>query len=289
MTAQDDPGRQGHSLSGSDARPVRTATGRNAYLKTTPAGLGPAAVAAARRELTFYREVAARVSVRTPSLLAWHDSGDGVAVLLTSSGHPVEPRRWSPTMWTALGHQLALLHGAPPPPGSDWFRPDPLLAAIAAPDAGRVAACWADTIPELPGILARTEDLLSDLNLLEPVLTHGDCHTDNVAFLDQQPALYDWQSVVVGRPAADIAFLSVRATPSGITVPPDLVAAYRSHTGYDRDNLRRALLAEELAIFLFLWPPFAALNTATGVAHARRRVRSLATRWLRATTDEKVP
>ena len=42
------------SRSGAGVHPVRTADGQAAYLKVTPATLGPLALTAARRELRFY-------------------------------------------------------------------------------------------------------------------------------------------------------------------------------------------------------------------------------------------
>jgi hypothetical protein len=53
-------------------RPVRLGSGEPAYLKTTPVPLGPDALAAARRELRFYRDVGSGLAVPTPELLAQH-------------------------------------------------------------------------------------------------------------------------------------------------------------------------------------------------------------------------
>ena len=51
----------------------------------------------------------------------------------------------------------------------------------------------------------------------------------------------------------------------------------------DRDGaLRRALLAEHLAIFVYLWPPYAAYNSPAGNARVRERTSELAARWLTA-------
>lgn len=260
------------SRSGAGVHRVRTASGQPAFLKTTPAHLGPDALAAAHRELRFYRMPAP--PCRTPDLLAWHDSPAGVALLLTSAGRTVSPREWSPAMWAALGDQLAFVHGIALPA---WSRPDPLCDAMAGIDH----AYWAD-VPELPAVLARTDELCAHMSALPDVFVHGDCHTGNVLFRDGRLALCDWQMAGAGRPSTDLAFLSVRATPSGVVVPPDLVNAYLSRRPCDADLLRRAMVADELATFLFLWPPFAAVNTPTGNARVARRVRSLAERWLYA-------
>ena len=47
----------------------------------------------------------------------------------------------------------------------------------------------------------------------------------------------------------------LRATPSGTVVPPVLVDAYLENSPYDRHALERAMVAEELATFVFQWPP----------------------------------
>jgi hypothetical protein len=83
----------------------------------------------------------------------------------------------------------------------------------------------------------------------------------------------------IGRPATDLAFVSVRAIPAGVTVPQALLDSYMDNRPCERDTLERALVAEELAIFVFLWPPFAAFNSPPAIARVRRRARQLADRW----------
>ncbi len=68
----------------------------------------------------------------------------------------------------------------------------------------------------------------------------------------------------------------MRATPSGAAVPPALTDAYLAARPCDRRTFARALVAEELAVLVFLWPPFAAFNTPAGIARVRRRARVLA-------------
>lgn len=67
-----------------------------------------------------------------------------------------------------------------------------------------------------------------------------------------------------------------------MTVPQALIDAYLEHRPYKRGTLRRALLAEELAILVFLWPPFAAFNSPLGIDRVRRRAHELAERWFEA-------
>ncbi len=78
----DGPGRQPDARSGAGVWAVRTAADGDAYLKVTAATRGPADLAAARRELRVYRELAPTLPVRTPPLLDALDGEAGVAVLL---------------------------------------------------------------------------------------------------------------------------------------------------------------------------------------------------------------
>ncbi|MEV6494907.1 phosphotransferase, partial [Actinoplanes sp. NPDC051633] len=168
----------------------------------------------------------------------------------------------------------AALHRVPAP---GWDGPDLLAAAMAEPDLAAIHAFWEPALPRLDDLLADAERLAGAMSASPPVFTHGDCHTENITHADGSLIFCDWQSARTGRPSSDLAFLSVRATPTGVTVPPALLDAYDP----DRDDeLRRAVVAEELAILIFQWPHFAAYNSATGIARIRARAADLAQRWL---------
>jgi tRNA isopentenyl-2-thiomethyl-A-37 hydroxylase MiaE len=77
----------------------------------------------------------------------------------------------------------------------------------------------------------------------------------------------------------------VRATSPGVTVPRALVDAYLDSRPCERHTLQRALLAEELAIFVFLWPPYAAFNSSSGITCVRQRTRELAKQWFDTPAD----
>ena len=68
-------------------------------------------------------------------------------------------------------------------------------------------------------------------------------------------------------------------------MPQTLVDAYLQHRPCERETLRSALLAEELAILVFLWPPYAVFNSQEGIARIRQRTRELAEHWRRAAID----
>ncbi|WP_159450941.1 phosphotransferase family protein [Micromonospora cremea] len=258
---------------------MRTPGGQAAYLKVTPAALGPTALAAARRELRFYRDVAPVTSVRTPRLLDCVDAEDVVVVLLEAAGEPEEAPSWTAGMWANLGRELATLHSMPLPTGTGWNRPDALLEVLANADLEEIRAFWAPVLPQLADLVSRRFELEDQIGALPPVFIHGDCHTDNIVHSAGSLVFCDWQAAGIGRAVSDLAFLSVRVTPAGVTVPRALVDTYLDGRPGERRALQRALLAEELAILVFLWPPFAAFNSQPGIAHVHRRARELTARW----------
>jgi Ser/Thr protein kinase RdoA (MazF antagonist) len=265
--------------SGAGIHRVRTPAGELGYLKVTPATLGEKAVADAERELRFYRQVAPTVPVATPALLGSLSSREGIALLLSDAGTERPPSAWTGQDWSRLGRDLARIHATPVPTGA-WARPDPLAAALGAPDLDQIRAFWTSTLPALESLLANRDEILARLGEQPEVFVHGDCHTGNVVHAGRGPAFCDWQSAGLGRASADLAFLSVRATPGGVRIPPELVRHYLAHRAADHDPaaLQMAILVEELAVYVFEWPPFAAYNDSAGAARVRRRARALADR-----------
>ena len=267
------------SRSGAGVHAVRTSTGAAAYLKLTPVALGSEALAAARRELCFYRQLAARVPVRTPRLLDASDDADGVVLLLAAAGTPVPVGSWTADMWTTLGRDLAALHEMTNLGQPAWDRPDDLRSAVAVPDLVAIGKFWSATLPRLTELIATRGDLAKAMDTLPSVFVHGDCHTGNIVVSGGSLSFLDWQTAGSGRPGADLAFVNVRAATHGVTAPADLTAAYLKHRDIDRRELQLAILAEELAIYVFQWPPFAAYNTPAEAQRVRQRASRLTTRW----------
>lgn len=286
--------RPGDARSGAGVHRVVLPGGAPGYVKVTPAGLGVGAVAAAERELRFYRELGPLVPVRVPPLLGWLQVSGAVALLLGDAGERLDVTAWSPELWRVLGGELAGLHTLVLP-GGGWDRPDALLGALGAADADPgadpdaaldgVVAFWSGHLPQLDELVAGRAGLRDRLGSAPAVFVHGDCHTGNVlrAAGGGGVVLCDWQESGTGRAASDLALLSVRAVPSGVRVPGALVEEYLRRRGeggggFDAAGFRRDVLLEELAVLVFQWPPFAAYNDAVGVARVRRRARSLADR-----------
>jgi len=274
------------SRSGSGVYPVRTVDGRQAYLKVTPSTHDTQGVEAARRELRFYRELAPVAPVPTPTLLDVVDDERGVALLLEAAGATRAPGAWTANLWAELGRALARLHAMPVPADAAWDRPDVLRAAMADPDVAALRAFWSSSLPHLSELLARRDTLWAHLSAVPPVFIHGDCHTENLPVRSGHPVFCDWQVTGIGRPSTDLAFLSVRAVPHGVAIPPILLDTYLDGWSGDPRSLRRAVLAEELAIFVFLWPPYAAFNDAPAVARVRARARRLAEEWIASSASE---
>jgi aminoglycoside phosphotransferase (APT) family kinase protein len=262
---------------------VRTRGGQAGYLKITPAVLGLAALDAARRELRFYRELAAQVPVQTPRLLDAFEVDLGVAVLLAAAGDQVKVGAWSGRAWSLLGRDLAALHTVQVP-WQDWARPDALLAALAGPVSETVMKFWGGVLPRLSDLLESRDALREELTSEPAVLVHGDCHTGNIVHAADGLVFCDWQSTGAGRATSDLAMLGVRATPAGVAVPCDALTAYMNRRGADVNELERALILEELAIFVFQWPPFAAYNSRVGIARVHDRARDLAAKWFAVTS-----
>jgi hypothetical protein len=270
--------------SGATVQRVVLPGGGPAYLKVAGTGVGGNTLAAAGRELRFYRGAVRVVPVRVPPLLGSFDIEEGVALLLGDAGEPRDVAAWSPGQWRALGGGLARLHTMPVPAG-EWRRPDSLLEALADPDLDAVVAFWSGHLPGLDRLLAGRAALRGLLGDVPGVFVHGDCHTGNVLHGADAQVMCDWQESGVGRATSDLALLSVRATPSGTRVPAVVVEEYlrrRSGAGevLDAVAFRWSLMREELAVLVFQWPPFAAYNDAAGVARVRRRARYLADRLL---------
>jgi aminoglycoside phosphotransferase (APT) family kinase protein len=284
-----DAAQPAEARSGAGVHRVRTAAGEPAYLKVTPAALGEEAVDAAERELRFYRQFAPTVPVATPAVLDALSTGAGIAVLLLDAGTERPAPAWTDADWSRLGRALAELHTMPLPDWG-WTRPDTLRTALAAPDLDQIRAFWAPVLPALEPLLADRDGVLARLEAQPAAFVHGDCHTGNIVHADGGLVFCDWQSAGLGRAAADLAFLSVRATPSGAQIPSALIRDYLSQRSTDGDpaELEQAILLEELAVYVFEWPPYAAYNDSAGIARVQRRAQVLADRIAATATTATV-
>ncbi|MFI6636505.1 aminoglycoside phosphotransferase family protein [Nonomuraea fuscirosea] len=283
ITIDRDDAEPADARSGAGLHSARTFEGRTAFLKVTPASLGVEALHGARRELRFYTELAATVPLRTPPLFDSLETEAGVAVLLAHAGDRLPAREWTDRAWSELGRDLAAMHAMPGPLDESWNGPQPLLAALAEPATQTITEFWGVVLPQLPQFLAARMELRAELAAQPAVFVHGDCHTSNIVHDTSGLVFCDWQSAGIGRSSSDLAFVNVRAVPDGALVSPAATIAYLDRCGGSRAAFERALLLEELAIFVFQWPPFAAYNSALGISRVHDRVRYLSERWFTIT------
>lgn len=234
-----------------------------------------------RRELDFYRELAERMPVRTPALLDAYEDTDVIAMLLSAHGEIEPATSWDKESWLALAVDLARLHGAAVPEPDRWQQHWSPFHALRAPDIPMVDGFWREDLgTSLDAIIERRELLEQEMLQAGECFVHGDCHTENILREDGALVWIDWQGAGIGNPARELAFLNVRATPSGARLPPELLATYCGERDMDIERMQRAVIAAELSILLFEWPPYASFNTPDGIQRVRRQTRDLAEQWI---------
>ena len=265
--------------SGAGVHPARTRDGLAAYLKLTPARLGTGMLDRARRELSFYRRLADQVPVSTPPFLGALDTDAGVALLLAAAGKQVNAEAWSDQAWVALGRDLARLHSVPVA-AQDWPGQDWLVKTMSEPVSDQITQFWDTVLLELPDLLASRDTMCAELAGQPVAFIHGDCHAGNIVHGPDGLVFCDWQSAGSGRATADLAHLSVRATPAGVTIPRKMMTAYLDGRGGGAADLERALVLAELAVFVFQWPPYAVYNSQAGIERVHNRTSLLARSWL---------
>lgn len=265
------------SMSASHVISVIHRSGRPAVLKLTPREAGSSALRAAGHELEFYTSFAETIPIRTPALLNHYRGDNGIAILLSAHGQREPADAWDARRWMALAADLALLHTMPI---SGWQRDWPLMDSLRNPDHSTIERFWRPSLGSSLDIVLDQRTMLeqlifgSDLSFL-----HGDCRTDNILHEDGKLVWVDWQAAGFGNLALDWALLSVRATPSGARIPAAALAEYCRMRGIDFELIHRSVVAAEMSIFVFEWPPYAGFNTPAGVERVRHRTRQLVQQW----------
>jgi aminoglycoside phosphotransferase (APT) family kinase protein len=267
--------------SGAGVHRVRVG-GEDAVLKVT--GPGPTRELA-RRELTFYRSMADGMPISTPRLLRSLDDEQVTALVLTAHRSSPPAVEWSRTAWLDLARQLATLHALPIPSGNHWLGTSWLGQALERPRSDVAEGYWFKTSAADSARVALSDigELAEALRFTGDCFVHGDCHVENLLREGDDLVWADWQSVGVGSPAGELAFLWSRASADGADVPYDaMLDVYLS--GADSLQMRRALVAAELGILLFGWPEHAAYSGPVVQDRLARRLVQLTDRWLSGTT-----
>ncbi|NUP52347.1 MAG: aminoglycoside phosphotransferase family protein [Catenulispora sp.] len=267
------------SASGASVYRVQAA-GEDAILKVT----GPGNTRQlARRELAFYRIMADRIPVRIPRLLRYTDNEDITALLL--SAHPTSPpaREWSKPTWLELARQLAELHSLSIPSGDRWLGTSWLRQALDQPPLDLAEGYWSNTsaASNISLVLGRISELAAAFKSVPDCFVHGDCHVDNLLREDGELVWADWQSVGVGNPAGELAFLWSRADADDADLPYEaMLDVYLAHRDTEPAPFRRALIAAEICILLFGWPHYAAYREQHAQDRIARRLIHLINCWL---------
>lgn len=269
-----------HGMSGSQVYVARQEDGRACVLKVTSLQRDDDA-RAGHRELAFYRGLAERLPIRTPTLLDHYADNDVIAMLLSAHGEIEPATSWNRRSWRALAVDLARLHGTAVPEPDRWKEHWSPLQVLRAPDLPMVEGFWREDLGSSLDAVVDSRELLEQAILQAgECFVHGDCHTENILREDGALVWIDWQGTGIGNPALELAFLDARATPSGARVPPEVLARYCTERDSDLQQMWRSVIAAELAIFVFVWPPYASYNSPAGTRRVRRRTRDLAERWM---------
>lgn len=244
-----------------------------AYLKVTPATAGEGPSREARRELAFYTDVAPGLPSVAPRLLDALDEPHGIALLISDAGRVESRDMWTTARWARFAEIVHQVHAVTP--SRDEFCVVRPLDGPLRDTVDEAEQFWGDHLARFDEANDMVVRAIPDL-MADHAFVHGDLHLDNVVYANGDDIrLTDWQQCGLGSVAADLAFVNVRLAPTGHLAPDEFLAAYAATAGHDHAELRRTTELLELATYLFVWPPFAAYNSAEGVANVRARARRL--------------
>ncbi len=278
--------------SGSGVFHLAFGDGSGAVLKVTTR---PAWREKARREARFYAELAPRVPVRVPRLLASAESGPASCLLLSAAAPAPTPLLWGDDDWLRIARDLGALHGSVGAVQLDRLRWLSRPRRVPADEVRAAEAAWTrlGCGQVAASLLRQRRELDRALDALPVALIHGDCHTGNLLVDDSGEFCWaDWQEVGVGHGPEDLALLWQRAEFGG-AVPPRqaMLDAYLVARGLRSEptgpsaptdrGATRAAVAAELRLLLIDWPSY--LVGADDAARDRliRRFRELSRAWAR--------
>jgi Ser/Thr protein kinase RdoA (MazF antagonist) len=235
----------------------------------------------ARRELSFYQELADHVPVRTPDLVDGVQIDDLTVLLLTVAQPGPPARTWDLARWLDVARELGSLHRTLDGSGIDarpWLHAERPESGVAPAERRTLWSKSSLAAVVLP-LLADLDRLRTPLQRLPACLVHGDCHAENL-LRDAEGHLVwvDWAEVGVGRGPEELAILWQRAEFDGARVPRgQMVDVYAQARGIAVDDpLREAVAAAELLMVLLGWPAFLIERPSQGRDALFRRVVQLA-------------
>jgi hypothetical protein len=290
----------GRGISGAATYRV-TIDGTDSVLKLTAARSAPDVCERARREIAFYRQMAAHIPLRVPGVFGAHTDAEGFVLLLAAYEPAPPPATWQAERYLTAARDLARFHAA------FWDKRGPLDAypCVLRPrredpraDIERAHGYWRvlRERPQLVGILTVQQDrwihrVVAGMGVVEAViaslpltLCHGDCNPGNVLVAPDGGLIWaDWQEVRAARGPEDLSFLLQQATICGGSVPYDAVlATYQetlaAATGQDIPLalIRHVVAAAELRSRALHWPAYLGAAAPDDVAAMLHRIRYLA-------------
>ena len=253
------------------------------FLKVTHRAHGVPGWERACREWAFYRDLASRVPVWLPYLLASH-ADDGCIVMLFVAYGSRPAIEWENRDWVDVARELARMHGAywgmPGRDALEWLPAHPMQ--VTATTVRKATVKWRQLserddldrvfVPSdsgwIPGLLHRASALAEPLDRIARTLCHGDFHAGNLLLDSEGHWLFaDWQEVSVGIGLQDLSFMCEQALVTGAEIPRhEILMAYHAELErrvdrlQDAATLHRAWDTTELLSYLLIWPDF--LQTA---------------------------
>lgn len=269
-------------MSGSAVLPARTGQGDPVVVKVTE--LAQAGEAdRARRELHVYTDIAPRLPIPSPRLIAAHETDTWIAIAIERH-EPTEPASaWTRSQWVDLATLLGHMHNRtrdveivqpPTEPTTSRTRSD-LLAFARRLWNGPGDAARLETVTEI------LDALRSATNEAPRSFVHGDSHLGNVVqTVEGQLLLVDWQSARTGPSTGDIAFALTRAAAVATTLPrAQVIAAYSAAAHVDLNPTHRAVTAHQLLTLVEQYPEFADFLDPRDVDKLRHTFGLLLNEW----------
>jgi hypothetical protein len=270
----------GRGLSGAYVYRLHLA-GEELILKITELQRERYVIERARREMAFYRELAPRIPLHVPGVVAMHEGSRSLSLLLVAYQPAPALQAWSVNHWIEVVAQLARLHATfwhdtqslscfpwLNHTGDDTTS-DLLSAASGHWDRLRTQPSFSEVLPErecrwILGMLSRIDELDRMVRRLPPTLCHGDCNSGNLLRDANGRWIWaDWQEVGLGRGPEDLSIFLQLAAFDGTTIPrEEVIVAYHQRLEEERDEripltlVRRVMDAAELRTRLLHWPAY---------------------------------
>jgi Ser/Thr protein kinase RdoA (MazF antagonist) len=267
-------------------------------LKVTKAESSDEVRARGHREIHFYNEIAARIPLHTPRVLASLIEESGYCTLLLEAYAPMQPaNELDDAEFAEIAKQLGRFHAV------HWNQTDQLdtFSWLDKPkivdltnDVRHASETW-----QLLAQQPQFRDLLTDSRVRDikaalaevrtkpeyghdtpMTLCHGDCHLENL-LSDQEGRLIwaDWQEVRIGYGPTDLSFLIQRAETNGANIAHDsVVAAYCNALeasdvrGVNEAAITSAMNESERRTRLLYWPDYLRDATSEAMVHHLSRI-----------------